>query len=262
MSSLFHLQRQLQHFIMSGDSAIMEHIVSTPSVNVANRLAIYSDAYRLRLIESLNTSFPALHLYYGTEEFNKLCSTYIDHYPSSFPSIRWYGDGLAEFIKKRVNTSQAYLVELADFEWKMTLAFDAADDPVLTIEDMAGVPPESWAELYFVPHASVQRLNYSWNAIPVWQSLVHDRDLPVWNEHSHSIPWILWRSPGLSLQFYSMTEEEAWALDAVIQGMSFAALCEGLCQWMMPEEVGMKAASYLKSWIQQGILSQLGVGRP
>lgn len=258
MSSFFHLQKQLQHFIMSGDLSIMEHIVSTESVSVADRLAVYSDAYRVRLIESLSTSFPALYLYYGTEEFNTLCSAYIKHYPSTSTSIRWYGDALAEFIKQR--TDKSYLAELADFEWKMTLAFDAADDPVLTIEEIAGVPPESWAVLYFIPHESVQRLNYSWNVIPVWQCLVHDNDLPEWHEHPNPAPWILWRSPEQVIQFYSMAEDEAWALDAIIQGMSFAALCEGLCQWVAPEEVGMKAASYLKSWIQKGILSQLRVG--
>ncbi|KTD64596.1 DNA-binding domain-containing protein [Legionella shakespearei] len=258
MSNLFQLQEQLQHFIMSGHSAIMEHIVPTERIGVADRLAIYSDAYTLRLTESLSTSFPALHLYYGTEEFNRLCRTYIDNYPSSCHSIRWYGDALAEFIKK--NTDKSHLAELADFEWRMTLAFDAADDPVLTIEEMAGVPPESWAEMYFIPHGSVQRLNYFWNVIPVWQSLVHDNDLPEWNEHPNPVPWILWRSPEQLIQFYSMAEEEAGALDAVIQGMSFATLCEGLCQWMAPEDVGMKAASYLKNWIQNGILSQMRVG--
>lgn len=256
MNDLFYLQDQLQHFILSGNSEIIDAIIPTERVSADDRLAIYRDAYRLRLIESLSTSFPALHLYLGTEEFKKLCASYIDQNPSSYRSVRWFGDALSEFLKRYYDKSCAYLAELADFEWKMTLAFDAADDPVLTIDDMAVVPPEAWAGMRFILHSSVQRLNYCWNAISVWQGLVHDRDLPAWSDNSKATSWVLWRSSDYLVQFYSMTEEEAWALDAVIQGLSFGVLCEGLCRWVTAEEVGMKAASYLKGWIQKGILSQ------
>jgi hypothetical protein len=43
----------------------------------------------------------------------------------------------------------------------------------------------------------------------------------------------------------------------MIQGLSFGELCEGLCQWVPVEEVGMRAATYLKNWIQKGMLSKL-----
>lgn len=256
MNSLLSLQNQFQEFIYSGQSNIKESIVPTESVSSETRLAIYKDGYRLRLIECLTANYPALHAYLGTEEFEKLSTSYIEAYSSSYRSIRWYGDCLAEFIKRYYAKSCYYLSELAELEWKMTLAFDAADDLVVKVEEMATVPPESWAEMRFVLHSSVHRLNCYWNVFPLWQTLVNNQDVPELNDSPIVTSWVLWRGQDYIIQYYSLSEEEAWALDSMIQGLSFGALCEGLCQWVPAEEVGMKAASYLKNWIQNGLLSQ------
>ncbi|MCL9684689.1 HvfC/BufC N-terminal domain-containing protein [Legionella maioricensis] len=257
MTELPHTQEQFQKFIFSGQSEINDSIVQTERVSVDTRLAIYRDAYKLRLIESLTTTFPAVHAYLGTEAFEEVCNSYIDAHPSSYRSIRWFGDVLAEFLQNYYAKKYSFLAELADFEWKMTLAFDAADKSVLHIADMANVPPESWAGMKFTLHPSVQRVNYFWNAIPLWQTLINDHELPELENASVATSWILWRSPDYIIQFYSLSEEEAWAIDALIQGLSFGQLCEGLCQWINAEEVGLRAASYLKNWIQNGMVSEL-----
>ncbi|MGL5743289.1 MAG: DNA-binding domain-containing protein [Legionella sp.] len=255
MTSLLQIQAQFQEFLLSGQANISESIVQTEFVSVTTRLGIYGDAYRLRLIESLTANFPSLYAYLGTEEFNKLAAYYIDANPSTYRSIRWYGEKLSEYIRTHY-AQYIYLAELADFEWKMSLAFDAADASLVQIEDMAFVPPEAWANLQFVLHPSVQKVNYYWNTVALWQALTHDHELPGTQQSEESTAWILWRAPDYTIQFYSMSPEEAWALDALSQVFSFGALCEGLCQWVQPEEVGMKAASYLKGWIQNGMLSR------
>lgn len=257
MSELANLQKQFQHFILAGQSAISDSIINTEQVSVDTRLAIYRDAYKLRLIECLTANFSALHFYLGTEEFHKLCGSYIDTNPSSYRSIRWYGHLLASFIKTYYKKPYAFLAELADFEWHMTLAFDAPDETALSIENMATVAPEAWAEMRFRVHPSVFRLNHFWNAIPLWQTLIADQDIPSMVEADAAKPWVLWRSPDYIIQFYSLSGEETWMLDALTQGVNFATLCEGLCQWIEPEQVAMKAASYLKNWIQKGILAEL-----
>ncbi len=256
MTDLMHLQAQFQAFILSGESEISSSIVHTKTVSVDTRLAIYRDAYVLRLIECLTSNFPSLYAYLGTEEFNNLARAYVAAYPSSYRSIRWFGDSLASFAKKYY-PGNPYLAELADFEWKMSLAFDAADAAVVQVEDMASIPAESWGNLQFTLHPSVQRVNYFWNAIPLWHALTDDKALPDLHQNTEATAWIIWRSPTYLVKFYSLSAEEAWAMDALVQGVSFGELCEGLCQWITPEEVGLRAASYLKGWIQHGILSQL-----
>jgi hypothetical protein len=256
MTDLLHLQDQFQKFLLSGQSNIHNSIMQTERVSVDTRLGIYRNAYTFRLIESLTGNFPSLYAYLGTEEFNKLATYYIETHPSSYRSIRWYGDVLADFIKNTY-PQYPYLAELADFEWKMTLTFDAADENRVQLDDMAVVPPEAWANLQFILHPSVQRCNYFWNAVSLWQALSNDQELPDLQQNSEASAWILWRSSEYIIQFHSLSEDMAWALDNLSQGLSFGALCEGLCHWIKPEEVAMYAASRLKSWIQKGILSQL-----
>lgn len=255
MSELTQLQEQFQRFLLAGEPAIQAAIMPTEAVSVHTRLSIYQDAYVLRLIESLSANFPCLYAYLGTEKFHQLAKAYILAHPSSFRSIRWFGDVFGIFIK-RYYAEYPYLAELADFEWNMTLAFDAEDSPVVCIRDMAQVPPEEWANLQFILHPSVQQRCYFWNVVSLWQALADNQNLPTPQFNSLATSWIVWRSPELMIQFSSLDEQEGWALGALAQGTSFAELCEGLCQWLPPEEVGMRAASYLKGWIQRGILSR------
>lgn len=257
MTQLAKLQEQFQAFILSGHASIYDSVISTESVSSETRLNIYRDAYRLRLIECLTSTFTALHLYLGTEAFEQLCTDFIKTHPSSYRSIRWYGDDLAEYVRDYYEKPYAFLAELTDFEWKMTLAFDAKDEPVLAMQDMALVHPNDWANMRFTVHPSVLRVNYFWNAIPLWQTLIADEDIPLMQADSAIKPWLIWRTPDLIIQFYSMSQEEAWMLDALAKGHTFAHLCEGLCEWLESENVAMTAASYLKNWIQKGILTSI-----
>ncbi|KTD31873.1 DUF2063 domain-containing protein [Legionella maceachernii] len=255
MTDLLHLQDQFQSYLLKGQSAIPQWIVATEKVSIEQRLAIYLDSYRYRLLESLAANFPVLELYLGRDEFYKLGENYITHHPSSYRSIRWYGDQFAEYLKRN---SKPYLAELAEFEWKMTLSFDAADEGVLKIEQMASVPPEAWPHLRFRPHASLQRMDFAWDVVKIWEAISNEQSPAPPMKSADIIPWVLWRNEYLN-RFYSLGEEEAWALDALIRGATFGELCEGLCKWLEEAEVGLRAASLLKGWIQSGLLAELSI---
>lgn len=259
MNDLAQLQQQFQQFILSSQAGIKKSIVQTESVSVDTRLAIYKEAYKLRLIECLTVSFPAVHSYLGTEAFSDVCERYIEAYPSTYRSIRWFGDRLAELFSSYYDKKYSFLAELIDFEWKMTLVFDASDQLVVRVADMVTVPAEAWGDMTFTFHSSIQRVNYFWNAVPLWQALVNDEDLPEVYQGTQITSWILWRAPDYMNQFCSLSEQEAWALDTLIAGLSFGQVCEGLCQWMPTEEIEMQAASYLKNWIQSGMVVELHI---
>ncbi|MGC1955149.1 MAG: hypothetical protein WA970_21745 [Gammaproteobacteria bacterium] len=48
---------------------------------------------------------------------------------------------------------------------------------------------------------------------------------------------------------------EAWALDAARHGESFGALCAGLCQWVGEAQAAAHAASLLRTWIVEGLVT-------
>jgi len=257
MKGLLNLQKEFQNYVFKRGERMEREVVGTRRASAKTRLGIYSGAYRLRLLEALDTDYPALRALAGDDEFEKLGYDYIESHPSPYYNMRWYGGELAEFLKitPPYNKHPA-LSEMAAFEWIMALAFDAPDDPVVTVEDMAKIPAVAWPALVFAPHASLQRLNLEWN-VPVFWKAVDKKDqheLPLKNEYP--VAWVLWRR-GLNTYFRSISVQEAWALDAMRSGNTFAEICSGLCEWIDELQVAQYAAGMLKSWIAEGMITKV-----
>ncbi|WED43586.1 DNA-binding domain-containing protein [Legionella cardiaca] len=253
MNKLLDLQEQFQNYLLNGQSNIKQGIVDSEKIPATLRLNIYLDAYRTRLLECLANNYPVFKNYVGSESFYEMGNDYLEKNPSSYRSIRWFGDNFSHYLKTQEKHA---LAELAEFEWGLTLAFDAADAPVLTIEEMAAISPDCWANMTFTPHPSLQQVHFYWNIVPIWQAVANEQQPENLIENTKSVSWVIWRSNYLS-RFYSLTEDEAWAINAMLQGASFGEICAGLCEWFSEEEVGLQAASLLKSWIQSGLIAKI-----
>ena len=257
MKALSNLQKEFQNYVFKRDRRMEREVVGTRRASAKTRLGIYSGAYRLRLLEALDTDYPALRALAGDDEFEKLGYAFIESHPSPYYNMRWYGGELAEFLKTTPPYNEhPVLNEMAAFEWIMALAFDAPDDPVVTVEDMAKIPGDAWPALVFTPHASLQRLNLEWNVPSFWKAVDKKEapEPPLKNEFP--IGWVLWRRE-LNIYFRSMSVEEAWAMDAMRSGNTFAEICGGLCEWIDELQVAQHAAGMLKGWIAEGMIKEV-----
>lgn len=260
MSSLTRIQDDFQAFILSGAEGVETHVVGTARVPIATRLAIYGDGYALRLIEALQSNYPALAKLLGEEDFAALGRAYVRRHDSSFTSIRYYGAALAEFLASDAEYAEIpVLAELARWEWAMTLAFDAADADTIAADALAAVGPTDWPALRFEWHPSVQRLDLFWNAPQIWKSLAADDviDRPVPEVKAAASPWLLWRQD-LQTWFRSMDVAEASALDTALGGGCFADICAVLATHFSEQEIPAKAAGYLGNWMASGLIIAFG----
>jgi len=269
MKPLRGLQSDFQSYLLHGSESILGHVAGTEKVDAQTRLAIYYDAYRLRLLEALDSNYPVLHAWLGDEEFEKLGLAYIEAYPSAHFSIRYVGHRLPEYLATAPDyRDRPYVGEMAVLEWAMSEAFDAADSAVVVIDDMATVAPEAWPGLRFEFHASVRRLNLRWNVPPIRKAIHQNIEaeasgtepmteipLPAIEEYPQS--WLVWRQD-LKTYFRSLSVDEAWALDTAVAAGTFAEICEGLCEWIDAQNVAVHAAGLLKRWITDGLISKLG----
>lgn len=257
MNGLRRLQEDFQGYLLSGDVRVQSQVLGSEQVSTMERLAIYADAYRLRLLEALDTDFSGLHALLGDAEFDAMGRAYIAANPSPYFSLRWYGDRLSEFLR----TTEPYskypaLAEMAQFEWTKSDAFDAAESPVAGIEDMAAISPEAWPGLTFRPHPSLRRLDLYWNVPAVWKAYDAGEEPPALEGSEYPVAWLLWRQDLLTY-FRSLSVHEAWALDALLRGDSFANLCEGLCEWIDTQHVAVHAAGLLKQWLMDGLIREI-----
>lgn len=259
MNALGDLQTEFQSFLLEGREDIRRRVAGTGKVSAEQRLSIYYDAYRLRLLEALDSNYPVLHGWIGDDEFERLGLAYLAAHPSTHFSIRYFGHELAGFLAAGESyRDKPFLSEMARFEWAMAEAFDAPDSALVRLEDMGAIVPEAWPGLRFTMQGSVHRLNLEWNVPVIWKAIDAEQapEQPRRSEYPQS--WLLWRQD-LKTYFRSLSVDEAWALDAAANGGTFAMICEGLCEWIDVQHVAAHAAGLLKQWIADGLIRSIDI---
>lgn len=253
MTDLHRLQLEMQRSIMSGvqDVPFVEGI---DAQDRAQRLGIYASAYRSRLQEALAHNFPMLQTQLGDAAFAALANDYIDAHPSTFASIRAFGDGLAHWLAS-ARSGEPWLAELASFEWTLGCAFDAPDDAPLSMDALATVAPDEWANLRFEFSRGAQRLSLTTNAAELYAEAARGEHANAGRIESRVGDWLVWRQ-ALTARYRSMTALEALAFDALASGETFAEACARLLDVSDDDgdDVPLQAAACLKRWIADELI--------
>ena len=230
--------------------------------NYAAGLAVYRHAYRARLLEALTDNFIVLSRALGDEAFEDLGYSFIRARPSRHPSIRWFGHELADFMQGAGGdlVPHASLVDFARMDWALRSAFDSIDAPLLTVEVLAALTPDGWADLALHLHPSVQRIHLSYAIEPAWRVLrewepTSDRGQPELPEpvpHIHVL--LAWRQ-GLDTRWRSLEPLEAALLAAVAGGALFPELCELAVEHLGdPDAATASVIGALQGWLADGLL--------
>ncbi|WP_137935809.1 DNA-binding domain-containing protein [Chitinivorax sp. B] len=257
--SLIQLQLQFHNFLKTHSSDFAQQVVGTERFDVATRLNVYAYAYNARLIEALDANFPIMHQLVGDDAFADLGERYLAAYPPTHFSIRWFGQHLAKFLAETPPYSeQIRLIELAQWEWAMTEAFDAANAQPLTLAEMINIPPDDWANLYFRFHPSVRRLNLKTNIPPIWKAVSAEEAIPVSESSSRPTGWLIWRR-GITSYYRSLAAAEADALDNAQSGLNFGDICQELCAFVSDDEAPLHAAQFLKTWLTEDLIIGLDI---
>ncbi|MEA3274052.1 MAG: DNA-binding domain-containing protein [Pseudomonadota bacterium] len=172
MSGLRALQEDFLAYLLSGDVRIAGNIVDQAPVGRETRLNIYGNAYRVRLKETLETDHEMLGLYLGDALWDQMADGYIDAHPSHYRSLRQFGDALPEWLRHNPPfVDHPQIAELADFERRLLVSFDAADAARADSGELAALPPVQWPGLRLRFHPSVQPFRADWNSVEIWQAL-------------------------------------------------------------------------------------------
>lgn len=243
-------------YLKGQESPITEHIITDEKGDAQERMAIYRDAYSMRLMDILYGDFPTIYEILGTESFFEMAKEYLAKYPSTSFTVRHFGQYLAKFLhEEQPYADYPYLWQIADFEWAKGTVFDAPDTPLLSIEQLAAIEPEAWETLTFQFVPAMTRLIYDYNVPQIWQAVNADTQdsEPVMLEKS--MPWVMWRKD-LNPNWYSMSADEDWFFIQARKGTNFGELCEGLSRWIDDEEkIALRAAEIVRRWIDEKMLA-------
>ena len=259
MSGLASLQKNFQRYVVddSARGSFGKHIVGTDKADSTQRLGVYAYAYKARLTEILGNDFLGLQALVDAEQFQKLCSHYIDETPSQVTNARWYGDRLAAFLRTTAPWSETpALSEMADVDWTIGLSFDAPDETHVTEEKVAAVAIGEWPEMRFGLHASVYRLPLHWNVADIRRAVDRGETPPAQSALDAPQTWLFSRQD-YTVRYRRLDDDEAAALDAAQNGAAFGEICEVMCDWHDVDVVAMRAAMLFKAWIQNEWIAEL-----
>jgi hypothetical protein len=258
MRRLQRLEREFQDYVYRGRGGMVRRVAAADPSRARERLAIYADAYRLRLLEVLADDYPGLKAMAGQRKFRRLAQAYIESHPSTHFNARWYGRHLADFLRTSAPwPTQPALAEMAALEWAMTLVFDAPDDAVASVDAAAAIPPRHWGHLRPALHRAVALVPLSWTVAEIRKAVDRGTPLPRARRLRAPRTWLVWRKD-LTVYYRPAAVDEARALDAAGRGATFAQICDGLAAHMAPARVALRAAVLLRRWLEAGLIHDLG----
>lgn len=253
------LQQALQHAIRTGGPA-------AGLLKAGSRLEVYANAYRARLIVALRDNHEVLYRAMGEAAFEALALAYIEAQPSPHRSIRWFGDGLAEFMAGTCaeQLDHPSLLDIARMDWALRSAFDAADSRPLAATDLATLAGEDWPGLRLKLQPGSSLLQMDWVIEPAWAALREaesDEDLPELEAPvagAHAL--LIWRQ-GLEARWRALEPLEAGLISALQGGASFAGLCEQAAQSEGEDGAAASVIACLQQWLADELLSsEISVG--
>ncbi|MEX1243792.1 MAG: DNA-binding domain-containing protein [Thermoanaerobaculia bacterium] len=252
--ALAELQSEFKRYLFAGDNEarLAGWVDSASETPAESRLDVYRSAYYTRLQEALAHDFPALLAVAGDEAFGALATSYLADYPSTRPSLRWLGQHLPSWLRRKKHTP--VLADLAALEWAVLHAFDAAEAPAVTAASLVNLPAERWPELRVAPHSSVSFLAAQTNARELWLAVRKSAALPVVRPIQDRL--VIWRSRrGPAVEAVS---REAYTLLCAMAGeATFATACEAL-SWSIPkEDIPRLAAECLHNALARGWIGEI-----
>lgn len=239
-----------------GSLTTIAPFIEGPADEIQQRLAIYYDAYRGRMVDILRVAYPKLAVCLGDDAFADLVVAYSAKHPSSHPSARYIGQLLPDFLHQH---EQPILAELAQFEWALGDALDAANTPLLTLTELLSLNDPDWPALQLALHASVQVLELHSNAPMLWQQLGQQLadNKPTTPHYEQTIThWIIWRYQQTAY-FTSLDVPSARLFHLLQQKLSFADICAALCDEMPEEGVSPFIVHFLQHWVAQDCICYL-----
>ena len=243
MSALTALQQRFLAGLLAGGAEAAADVRGTAHFAIEQRLAVYANAYRRRLVDALASVFERCVRMLGEDDFDTLASAYVEAHPPTDHALGRYGADFPDWLRIQ-QPALAVAAGVATIDAGLRRAFDAADAEPIHRSALLALPHEAWAGLRFawVPALAVGRVETA--AIERWR----EPEGPAIDAPGPTTTAIaFWRRDGQTF-FRSMTPPEALLLARLRNG---AALDEACADESDPVALEI-AVPALLTWIDDG----------
>jgi hypothetical protein len=243
---LADLQRDFRDWLTGGSMEASMHF----GPQARRGLEVYQNNYRSQLVGVLQTSYPHLLTWLGSERFLQAAAIHIDSHPPQSWTLDAYGDDFADTLRAMLpHNPDAH--ELAWIEWSLAQSFVAADAGALAGEELANVDWET-ARLQLAP--SLRQHRATTNAAALWGALDQGDAVPESEMLPSPCGLITWRQ-GYRCRLKQIDAIEHTALLLLHDDDRFSALCDALVEHLGEEAGVARGGQLLAEWMAAGIVT-------
>lgn len=258
MTELRAIQREIAGALKSAAMPRVASLSGDDKADDADRLAVYHRGYRIRLREALSIEFQGLALLAG-RQFRALLDDYVAARPSTHFNIRWHGQGLADFLASAaVWRDRAAWVEMAQLDWAISTAFDAAGSTAMGVAELAELPPDAWGCMRLHPQLHAGLLRISRNVDTFRRAADQGRPRPTVRRLRQPRHVLVWR-PALEVRYRVVPPGELLALQSLLDGDTFAGLCERLAASEGHVSAMPHLVALLMQWVGEGLIVRVSM---
>jgi len=256
---------------------------SSGRLSAVERVDVYANMYFFRILEVLADEYAKILALVGGDAFHNLVTDYLLACRPAHPSMREVGARLPEFLARHpLAEDRPWLAELARLERTRLELFDGPDAEALTLDQVRAMPPEKLPELTLRAVPCQALLLSEFAIAPLWRALeqisISDESGPDEGRANEaraedagakaarlesgprpddppkSAQTILvWRQD-LTVFHRILDPDEVVCFSLLIDGASFAAVCEQLSEDAPAEAAAQRAFGLLARWLGDGLL--------
>lgn len=224
--------------------------------SLAAGMAIYRNAYRMRLLEVLRATFAKTLAWIGDEAFDTAARHYILQRPPTSFTLDVYGADLVPTLSTLFGNDPE-VAELAWLEWHLQQAFAAIDEPVLDGVRFAAAVNDGldWERVPLRTVGSVALRSIDTHCTDIWKALTACTPAPsTWLRDQPA--WLLvWRQ-ALTPQFRLLDADEHAALQRLSRGCTLADLTgDEHTHASTDSPDAARLGEWLARWIAEGVIA-------
>jgi hypothetical protein len=263
--SLAKLQRQLRRVFtephgirvaLEKTPSVLPLIATDPPLSVEHRLGIYSDAYFLRLLECLETDFPATRRLIGPERFAELAADFLQRHPSTSPNVSDLGAQLPSFLQTHsLTTSFPYITELATLEWGVLESIYSERLSDLDPGEFSRLPTAGWPSARFHLDPSVRFFSFAWEVDRLWTQR-REPDLAPLSPLGQKPRCLVVYRDGQAVQLEILSNAQRTVLTAIRENLTLEMICRQLLH-SDSDVQDVELMGWFAAWVRAGVIKRI-----
>jgi hypothetical protein len=241
--------------LMDDATQITPTIKPHPHLTPVQQFAVYSDGYRIRLVQAIRSDYPILLNLLGEKEFDKIAHGYIKKYPPTNYNLDYYPNEFTKVMDEHCDDK--FACEVAMLEGAIAEVFMLPDSDPLSADGFSNISLENFGAMTLKLRTACRLLQFSYQTSD-WLTFARaNNSLPLLqSERGQKTPsWLLVVRHNNEVQRHNLSEQEYTLLQNLADGKNVSdALEKTLSEHELHAEIiATSLQRWFADWVKNGV---------